>query len=103
MLEEIARRLGKTLNIVEGRALKGGNTADMIGGFVVKTDEVPRGLIYSHAFAQIREGNKKIQLCFLIFPGGLDSLRINEIIKALVAEKFLTNKIDKNTGAVTVK
>jgi hypothetical protein len=103
ILEEIARRLGKSLNIVEGQALKGDNTADMIGGFVIKTDEVPRGLTYSHAFAQIREGNKKIQLCFLIFPGSLDSVKINEIIKALAVEKFLTKKIDKTTSAVTLK
>jgi hypothetical protein len=103
MLEEIARRLGKSLNIVDGQALKSGDTADLIGGFVVKTDEAPRGLSYSQAFAQIREGAQKVQLCFLITMATPDSARINEIIKSLALEKFLTKEINKNTGAGLVK
>jgi hypothetical protein len=102
MLEEIARRLGKSLKLVEGQALKGGE-ADMIGGFVVKTDEAPRGLSYSQPFAQIREGAKKIQLCFLITMTTPDSARINEIIKSLAVEKFLTKEIGKDTSARLAK
>jgi hypothetical protein len=95
--------LGKSLNIVDGQALKDGDTADLIGGFVAKTDEAPRGLRYSQAFAQIRDGAQKVQLCFLITMVTPDSARINEIIKSLVVEKFLTKKIDKNTGTGSVK
>jgi hypothetical protein len=103
MLEEIARRLGKSLKLVEGQALKGGDTADMIGGFVVKTNEAPRGLTYSYAFAQIRESARKIQLCFLITQTAPDAVRINEIIKSLAVEKFLTKEIGKNTSAGLAK
>jgi proton glutamate symport protein len=99
MLEEIARRLKKSLNLVEGQSLKGDDTVDMIGGFVVKTNEAPHGLSYSHSFAQIREGARKMQLCFLITPAATDSVRINEIIRTLAVEKFLTKEIEKNTIA----
>jgi hypothetical protein len=99
VLEEIAHRLGKSLNLVEGQALKGSDSADLIGGFVVKTDESPRGLSYSQSFAQIREGAKKIHLCFLITMTTPDATRINEIIKALAVEKFLTKEIDKSPSA----
>jgi proton glutamate symport protein len=96
MLKEIARRLGKPLKLVEWE-FKEDVKADLIGGYVVKTKEAPHGFTYSYAFAQITEGVVKKHLCFLLMLDNPDSIRINEIIKALAAEKFLANKMSSGT------
>jgi hypothetical protein len=99
LLTEIAHRLGKSLKIAEG-ALIGDDKADMIGGCVVKTEKAPHGFTYSDGFAYMREGGIRMPLCFLLIPTSPDSVRINAILKSLVAENFLTKKavISENTS-----
>jgi hypothetical protein len=88
LLREIARRLDKKLLIQEGSPPEGVKT-DIIGGCVIKTENSPPGLIFSRGYGTITEQGVKMELCLLLPPFSVDSVKINGIIKKLVYENFL--------------
>jgi proton glutamate symport protein len=100
LLREIALRLDKKLLIQEGVALEGVKT-DIIGGCVVKTEKSPPGLFFSQGYGTITEQNVKMELCLLLSPFSVDSVKINGIIKKINAENFLRikNKKGRNSEA----
>ncbi|MDR0584116.1 MAG: cation:dicarboxylase symporter family transporter [Treponema sp.] len=95
LLREIARRLDKKLLIHEGSPPDGVKT-DIIGGCVIKTEKSPPGLIFSQSYGTITEQNVKLELCLLLSPFGVDSVKINGIIKKINAEHFLKLKNGKS-------
>jgi hypothetical protein len=91
LLREIGRRLDKELLIQEGAPLEGVKT-DIIGGCVIKTEKSPPGLFFSQSYGTITEQNVKMELCLLLSPFSVDSVKINKIIKKITTENFLKNK-----------
>jgi proton glutamate symport protein len=88
LLAEIARRLGKTLNVAEGM-LPGDEPIDIIGGCVVKTQQAPRGFVYSTPWAFMNDHKIKLPLCFMLQPMSPESAKIDAIIKSLNSENYL--------------
>jgi hypothetical protein len=66
---------------------------DVIGGCVIQTENSPPGLIFSQSYGSITEHNVKLRLCLLLSSFSVDSVKINEIIKKINAENFLTAKM----------
>ncbi|MDR1586119.1 MAG: cation:dicarboxylase symporter family transporter [Treponema sp.] len=95
LLEEIARRLDKKLLIQEGAPLDDVK-ADIIGGYVIKTEKSPPGLTFSQSYGTVTEQNVKVELCLLLSPFSADSVKINGIIKKINAENFLKTKNGKS-------
>ncbi|MDR1238667.1 MAG: cation:dicarboxylase symporter family transporter [Treponema sp.] len=98
LLREIAFRLDKKLLIQEGAPLDGVRT-DIIGGCVVKTENSPPGLIFSQSYGSVMDQNVQLDLCLLLSPFSVDSVKINSIIKNLKDEKFLESK-NKSAGSL---
>jgi proton glutamate symport protein len=88
LLREIARRLDKKLMIQDGSPLDGVRT-DIIGGCVIKTENSPPGLVFSQSYGTITPQNVRMELCLLLSPFSVDSLKINAVIKKINAENFL--------------
>jgi Na+/H+-dicarboxylate symporter len=102
LLREIARRLDKELLIQEGAPLDGVKT-DIIGGCVIKTEKSPPGLIFSQSYGTVTEQNVKMELCLLLSPFSVDSVKINGIIKKINSENFLKIKNGKGRGSALVR
>jgi hypothetical protein len=62
---------------------------DIIGGCVIKTEKSPSGLVFSQSYGTITAQNARMELCLLLSPFSVDSLKINAIIKKINAENFL--------------
>jgi proton glutamate symport protein len=102
LLREIGRRLDKKLLIQEGAPLEGVKT-DIIGGCVVKTEKSPPGLFFSQSYGTITEQNVKMELCLLLSPFSVDSVKINGIIKKINGENFLKIKKGKDRDSALVR
>ncbi|MDR2796546.1 MAG: cation:dicarboxylase symporter family transporter [Spirochaetaceae bacterium] len=98
LLREIARRLDKKLFIQEGAPLDGVKT-NIIGGCVIKTEKSPPGLIFSQSYGIIKEQNVKMELCLLLTPFSVNSVKINGIIKKINAEHFFRNRNRQSRNA----
>jgi hypothetical protein len=95
LLEEIARRLKKELVLKDTKTLgyeeaaKIKREADIIGGIVTKTPEVPFGFSFSRSWASFTENGAKKHLCFLLPAGSSDAVRIDGVLKTLNEQKFI--------------
>ena len=104
ILGEIARRLGRRFVLSEepsfglNQSGAADREADITGGLVVRTDAPPVGFSFSQPWAQIVLNGVKRQFCFLLPWGSPDSGGINDIIKALSAEKFLKTAAGNAAG-----
>jgi proton glutamate symport protein len=94
-LKEIARRLDRKFVLKDAAILsfeemaKMTQTADVIGGAVIRTQEPPKDFCFSRSWVAVNEHGVKKQLCFLLPMEKPEATRINGIIEMLIAEGFL--------------